>query len=107
MAIKFYADEHIHPGVVKALRNHGVDVLTAQQAGMLGIDDEVHLEFSSSQDRVLIKHDQDFLNLQWNMNHRRIVYAHRQTPMRRIIEGIILIYEAMTEEEMENHIEYL
>ena len=107
MAIKFYTDEHIHPGVVKALRQSGIDILTAQQAGMLGVDDEVHLQFSTSQGRVILTQDEDFLSFHWEMKHSGIAYTHQLTPMRKIIQGLTLIFETMTEEEMQNHIEFL
>ena len=107
MAIKYYLDEHVHPGVTKALEQRSVDVLTAQQAGMLGVDDEKHLQFSTSHGRVIFTQDDDFLDLHWRMKHGGIVYAHQKTPMRQIIEGLILIYEALTEDEMKNHVEYL
>ena len=107
MAIRFYTDEHIHPGIAKALRQSGIDVLTAQQAGMLGIDDETQLQFSTSQSRVILTQDEDFLSLHWKMKHTGIAYAHRQTPMSRIIQGSTLIFEAMTEEDMQNHVEFL
>jgi predicted nuclease of predicted toxin-antitoxin system len=107
MAIKFYADEHVHPGVVKALKKRGIDILTAQRAGLLDVDDKDHLQFSTSQGRVIFTQDEDFLGLHWEMKHSGIAYCHRETPMRRIIEGLVLIYEAMTEEEMENHVEFL
>jgi len=43
MAIKLYADERVYPGIAKALQKSGIDVLTAQQAGMLDVDDKSHL----------------------------------------------------------------
>lgn len=107
MAIKFYSDEHIHPGIVKALRQRGVDVLTTHEAGLLGIKDDRHLQFSTSQERVLFTQDEDFLGLHSKMEHGGIVYAHQRTAMRQIMEGLVLIYETMTEDEMENHVEYL
>lgn len=87
MAIKFYMDEHVHPGIAKALERHGIDVLTAQQAGMLG----------------------DYLDKRWTgkIKHSGIVYAYQSTTMRQTIDGLILIYEAITEEEMKNHVEYV
>ena len=107
MAIKFYMDEHVHPGIAKSLVNRNIDVLTAQQAGMLDVDDREHLKFSTSQGRVIFTQDSDFLDLHWKMKHGGIIYARQRTPMRQIIDGLILIYEAMTEEEMKNHVEYL
>jgi uncharacterized protein with PIN domain len=104
MAIKFYMDEHVHPGISIALQQRGIDVLTAQEADNLDIDDEEHLEFATLEGRVIFTQDADFLRV---TNHNGIVYAHQRTPMRQIIEGLILIAEAMTEEEMKNHIEFL
>ena len=104
MAIKFYMDEHVHPGITKALQEHGIDVLTAQEADNLDVDDEEHLQFAYSEGRVIFTQDEDFLRV---INHKGIAYAHQRTPMRQIIEGLILIAEAMTEEEMKNHIEFL
>ncbi|GJQ53113.1 MAG: hypothetical protein HKUEN02_19600 [Anaerolineaceae bacterium] len=104
MAIKFYMDEHIHPGVTKALRQHDIDVLTAQQTGNLNMDDGEHLQFAISEGRVLVTQDEDFLKA---TSHRGIAYAHQRTPMRQIIDGLVLIAETMTEEEMIDHIEYL
>ncbi|MCC7190675.1 MAG: DUF5615 family PIN-like protein [Anaerolineales bacterium] len=104
MAIKFYMDEHVHPGVTKALQQRGIDVLTAQQAGNLGVDDDAHLQFAASQGRVIFTQDEGFIKA---TNHNGIAYAHQRTPMRQIIEGLALIAEAMTEEEMVNHVEYL
>lgn len=46
MAIRFYCDEHVDPAIAKALRTRGVDVLTAQEAGMLGVPDEDHLQLA-------------------------------------------------------------
>lgn len=109
MAIKFYMDEHVHPGIAKALEKRGIDVLTAQQADMLDVDDDEHLELAASQGRVIFTQDDDYLDERWTgeINHSGIAYTHQSTPMRQIIEGLILIYEAMTEEEIKNHVEYL
>jgi len=74
---------------------------------MFGVDDGEHLQFVTPQGRVIFTQDEDFLDLHWKMKHSGIAYAHQRTPMRRIIEGLTLIYEAMTEEDMENHVEYL
>src|SRR5262245_950055 len=104
MAVKFYMDEHVHPGIAKALQQHGVDVLTAQQAHNLDIDDEEHLQFAASEGRVIFTQDEDFLGV---TNHHGIAYAHQRTPMRQIIEGLVLISQVMTEDEMKNHIEFL
>jgi hypothetical protein len=41
--IKFYMDEHVPAAVTAGLRKRGVNVLTAQEAGMVEAADEEHL----------------------------------------------------------------
>ncbi len=44
--IKFYMDEQVPRAVTEGLRRRGVDVLRAQEAGMLEADDTIsHVEF--------------------------------------------------------------
>jgi predicted nuclease of predicted toxin-antitoxin system len=107
MAIKFYTDEHIHPAVIKNLRQKGVDVLTSQETNMLGVEDKSHLEFSTAQGRVLVTHDKDFLHLQKILKHSGIVHVQSKNSIRQITEGLILIAQVLTEEDMKNHVEYL
>lgn len=77
MAIKFYMDEHVHPGVTKALRQRDVDVLTAQQAGNLNVDDEEHLQFAASQGRVIFTQDEGFLEA---TNHKASLMLTKEHP---------------------------
>ncbi len=108
MTIKFYMDEHIHPAVVKGLRRRGVDVLTAQEAGMLDAPDIEHLQLAASQGRVLVTQDADFLRLHAKSTpHSGIVYAHQRTPVSQIIQGLTLIYQVLSPADMENHIEFI
>jgi len=67
---RLLSDENFDLYVVRALRSHGHDVLTLQQAGMTnqGIDDESVLAFAVSQQRAVITFDKlDYLRL-----HRRV-----------------------------------
>lgn len=51
--IKFYMDEHVPAAVAAGLRKRGVDVLTAQEAGMVEATDEEHLVLATNQGRVV------------------------------------------------------
>lgn len=85
MAIKFYCDEHIHPAISTALRNRGADIVTAQDINMLGILDEVHLQFAKSQGRAIITQDTDFLRLhKTGISHHGILYAHQSKTLSEI-----------------------
>jgi predicted nuclease of predicted toxin-antitoxin system len=61
--VNFYLDEHVPRAVVSGLRRRGVDVLTLQEAGMLGAEDEAHLALATQQGRVIFTQDADFLRL--------------------------------------------
>ena len=61
--IQFFLDQHIPSAVAQGLRQRGVDILTAQEAGRCGLPDADQLQFATSQERVLVSFDSDFLAL--------------------------------------------
>ena len=106
--IRLYMDEHIHPAVVAALRARGVDVLTAQEAGLLSTPDLRHLEFASQQRRVLYSLDADFTRLHAAGNrHAGIVFASRRTPIGQQIRSLLRIYQVLSQEDMADHLEFI
>ena len=106
--IKFYMDEHVPSAVTKGLRLRGVDVLTAQEVGMLEADDEDHLALATDQGRVVFTQDADFLRLHAEgTSHAGIVYVRQQTPIGYIVRGLMLVYQVLEPEDMQNHVEFL
>ncbi len=106
--IRFYLDEHVHPAVASGLRQRGVDVLTAQQAGMLSASDEEHLALSAQDHRVIVTQDEDFLRLHAaGRLHDGIVYAPQHTGVGHFVRHLMLVYDLLSAEEMKNHIEFL
>jgi uncharacterized protein with PIN domain len=106
--IKVYTDEHVPKAVVQGLRRRGVDVLSTQEAGMLGASDEEQLALATSQDRVIFTQDDDFLRLHAKgMEHSGIVYAPQQTSIGDMVRGLMLICQVLDADEMENHVEFL
>jgi hypothetical protein len=67
--LTFYVDEDSSwRSFVEGLRMRGVDVLSAVEAGFIGMDDPTQLAFATEQDRVLWTFNvKDFLSLhaQW------------------------------------------
>ena len=60
--IAFYTDENVDQRIIHGLRRRGVDVLTAQEVGLLGtIPDVQHLEFAVARGRALLTADTDLL----------------------------------------------
>jgi predicted nuclease of predicted toxin-antitoxin system len=62
-AVRWYMDEHVPRAVTQGLQRRGIDVLTTQEAGMLGMADDQQLAFAISQGRVVFTQDDDFLAL--------------------------------------------
>lgn len=101
-------DEHVPRAVTQGLRRRGVDVLTAQEAGMLGADDEQHVALALRQGRVIFTQDADFLRLNAaGLPHSGMVYAPQQTAIGTIVHGLMLIYDVLSPEEMASHVEFL
>jgi hypothetical protein len=106
--IKFYMDEHVSMAVIRGLRRRGVDVLTTQEANLLGAADLAHWELAAREGRVIFSQDEDFLVLhRRNIAHAGIVYAHPQTPIGEIVRGLMLIHDVLSAEEMQGRVEFL
>jgi len=106
--IRFYLDEHVDPAVSDALHRRGVNVLTAQQAGLRSANDRVHLRRAAREGRVIVTQDVDFLRLHGaGVRHAGIAYAPQHTPIGRIVRGLMLIHDALGPADMANHLEYL
>lgn len=53
------ADENLHSEVVAFLRQHGFDVRTISELGLLGAADTAVMREAVSEDRVIVTHDAD------------------------------------------------
>ena len=85
--LKAYADEHVHGGIVQALRVRGMDIDTVQDRGRDGTPDDELLVEAFHDQRIMLTNDTDFLALSaalaarnepfapiffWPQNRRRI-----------------------------------
>ncbi len=80
---KLIADEHVERALVSGLRLKDVDVVTAQECGLTGFDDEDLLAFATADGRIVITNDKDFpaIHAAWlaaSRPHGGIIYW-RQT----------------------------
>ncbi|MDX6289738.1 MAG: hypothetical protein QOH42_1537 [Blastocatellia bacterium] len=106
--IRFHLDEHVDPAIATALRRAGIDATTTNEAGLRTQDDVAHLRFARDEGRVIVTRDQDFLRLaSEGVDHSGIVFYTANQSIREIIEGLILIYEVLTPDELAEQIEYL
>jgi predicted nuclease of predicted toxin-antitoxin system len=101
-------DEHVPRAVTDGLRRRGVDVLTAQEAGLREADDEQQLAFASREGRVIFTQDADLLRLHAaGRPHHGIVYVPQQTTIGYVVRGLMLIYDILSSEDMIDHVEFL
>jgi len=107
--IKFHLDENITLAIANGLRRRGIDITTTPEEGMIGQSDEQQLVFSLSQERVIFTQDTDFLRLHHaGLSHAGIVYCPQTSKsIGEILQGLVLIWEILNAEEMNNHLEYL
>ena len=106
--VRFYLDEHVHSAIAAGLRRRGIDVLTTQEAEMLGASDEAHIQFALNENRVIFTQDDDFLRLHTRgSEHAGIAYIRQQTPVGYIVRGLVLIHQLLSTEEMKRQVEFL
>lgn len=107
--IRFHLDEHVGNLVANALRRYGFDVTTPDEVNLLSADDAAHLEFASSEGRVMATHDDDFLRLHaQGVEHAGIAFCHaNKYTANELINMLYLLGECFTEEEMRGRVEYL
>ena len=106
--IKFYMDEHIPRAVSEGLRRRGFDVLTTQEAGMLGAFDCDHLKLAAAQQRVILTCDADFLRMHAaGEPHHGIVFLPSSSPIGGTIRDLLVLGDILTPEDMVGHVEFL
>lgn len=106
--VKLYLDEQIPRAVAHGLRQRGLDVVAAAEAGLLGAADEEHLAFARSQGRVILTQDGDFLRLHaTGAEHAGIVYAPQGRAVGDIIRGVMLVHGILHAEEILGHVEFI
>ena len=54
--MRWLADENFNNDILRALRrrNHDIDIVRAQDAGLTGVDDEALLAWAAGQERILL-----------------------------------------------------
>ena len=87
--MKFLADEHIELSVVTGLTLLGIDVISINEAGKRGSDDEEILSYAKKNDRIVITRDSDFVKLHSRgIKHAGIVFIPKFLEIGKLIEEI-------------------
>ena len=108
-AIRFFLDQHIPAAVAEGLRNRGIDVLSAQDAGRCGFADSEQLQYALAEGRVVVTFDDDYLTLAAaGTEHAGIAYAPAtKYSVGQLIYALLLVHGVLTPEDMRNHVEFL
>ena len=107
--IPLYLDEDsIKNSLVIALRNAGVDVITASDANKLGCTDEEQLIWATDESRVIYSFNvADFCRLHFlymveGRNHGGIILSKQRYSVGDQLRGILGLINAVSAEEMRN-----
>ena len=104
--IKFHLDENVNPAIARALRIRGISVTTTPEVGLIEADDEEQVEFAKTEGRVVFTHDDDFLRIE--IDHAGVVYCGQgRRTIGEIIQWLILMWETLDTEDMENKVEFI
>ena len=108
-ALKFHLDEHVSPAIAVGLRRRGIDVTTTREVGLQGADDADQIAYALPASRVIVTHDDDYLILHsQGVQHAGIAYCHQHAhTIGQIIRALVLLWQVLEPDEMENRVEYL
>lgn len=106
--IIFYTNESVNVAVADGLKRRGVKVVSARDAGNLGLSDGEQLEYARKNNFVIITHDDDFLLMAVEIKHKGIVYVHQQKcSIGDLIRRLRLLWDIAEQKDMANHVEFL
>jgi hypothetical protein len=106
--IRYYFDQHYFGAVVTGLRQHGLDVLTAQEAGRCGLPDPDQLAFATAAGRVMATFDSDYLALHNSgVAHGGIAWCPAtKYRIGSLIQMLLLLHGVSDRDDMKNRVEY-
>lgn len=110
--IALYLDEHIQSALVLALKARGVDILTTQEAGNIGLDDREQLIYATQNNRTVLSYNRQHLaklHYQWmsiHKSHSGIILSD-QMPVGMVLRRLMRLHFSLASEDMLNRLEYL
>ena len=107
MTIKLYADEHVSKRVVGVLRNKGVDIISAEEAGNRGKSDTDQLKFAFSTSRCMLTMDSDYLGLKNLVGNCGIFFIGKRKSSDKIISKMLSLLEVLSEEDVKGEVVYV
>jgi len=112
LKIKLYLDEDVTVSFAQALKIRGVDVLTTQEAGNKGMNDDDQLNFATTSGRVLFTHNKgDFAKLHKTYSTQGKVHAgiviSDQLSVGELLKRFMRLWFRLSAEQMKSRLEFL
>ena len=112
MALALYADECVDHRIVTGLRRREINVVTAQDEGLLGASDERNLQRAFELGRTVVTEDHDFLAMvsaraEATEKSPGLIFILPGTSVGDAVRSIHLIATIFDAHEMENRIEWV
>lgn len=114
MRVRFRADADLDARIVRGLkrRQPGIDIRTAAEAGLGGLEDAAVLRIAAVSTRVLVTHDKrtmpghfaEFLTANTSPG---VIVAPRSLPMATLIDELLLLWAGSDATEWENRLVWL
>ena len=106
--MKFLADEHIELSIVTGLKLLGIDIISINEAGKRGSDDEEILSFAKENDRIVITRDSDFVKLHSKgISHAGVVFISKFLEIGKVIEEIEKVAMIFEPEHVRNSVVFI
>lgn len=114
MKLRFQADADLHVPIIKGLRRRepSIDFMTANEAGLTGIEDGAVLALAASNSRVLVSHDvstmpEAFSRFIQKQTSPGVILISQELSYREGIEGMPRIWSTTEAEDWQNVLSFL
>jgi uncharacterized protein DUF5615 len=110
--IELYLDEDVDVLIADLVRARGFKAATTQEAGNLGVGDELQLAYAMSMQKAFFTHNRDdFERLAkgyfgTGKEHYGIIIGVRRSPYE-IVRRLLVILNNITADEMKNQLRYI
>lgn len=108
--IKIYADEDVNIAIVEGLKRRGIQAYSCKEVGNIGLTDEEQIRYANSKKIVILTHDADFLRIvnEKRVSHSGIIFvSQNKLSVGEIIRKIEFLVSIISQQDMNNHIEFL
>ena len=108
--IRTYSDEDVNVAITEGLKRRGIKAISCQEVDNIGLSDEEQIRYANSNKLVILTHDVDFLRIvhERKISHSGIIFvSQNKLSVGEIIRKIEFLVSMLSQEDMENHVEFL